>query len=92
MSSLSSADLAVIDALVDFARGRGYVLDFSDRTFAAFFSSELGVDIDEPRFADMGGSKASGCAGTCNSRTMLRRRKRSRLYGSIGPRTCRLRV
>jgi hypothetical protein len=57
MNSLSSADLAVIDALVDFARGRGYVLDFSDRTFAAFFSSELGVDIDEPRFADMGGSK-----------------------------------
>jgi hypothetical protein len=29
----------------------GYVLDFSDRTFATFFSEELNVDIDDPEYA-----------------------------------------
>lgn len=42
---------------MDFIRGRGYVLDFSDSTFADFFSSELGVDIDDPIYAEQGGSK-----------------------------------
>lgn len=57
MSSLNFTDLSVVDSLVDFVRGRGYVLDFSDRTFSHFFAAELGVDIDDPRFADQGGSK-----------------------------------
>ncbi|TNC49047.1 DUF3644 domain-containing protein [Rubellimicrobium rubrum] len=38
-------------------RGRGYVLDFSDRTFSQFFATELDVDIDDPVFARDGGSK-----------------------------------
>lgn len=42
---------------MDFIRGRGYVLDFSDSSFAAFFASELDVDIDDPTYADQGGSK-----------------------------------
>lgn len=42
---------------MDFIRGRGYVLDFSDASFAAFFASELDVDIDDPTYADQGGSK-----------------------------------
>jgi hypothetical protein len=29
--------------------GGGYVLDFSDKTFGAFFREEFGVNIDEPR-------------------------------------------
>lgn len=57
MSSLGSADFAVLDRLMNFVRGRGYVLDFSDRDFAEFFASELGVDIDDPRFSVNGGSK-----------------------------------
>lgn len=50
-------DLALVDSLVDFARGRGYVLDFSDRTFAAFFATELNADIDDPAYAQNGASK-----------------------------------
>lgn len=57
MSSLRQIDLKVVDELVDFVRGRGYVLDFSDSTFTQFFAEELDVDIDDPVYADMGGSK-----------------------------------
>lgn len=38
--------------------GGGYVLDFSDRTFAEFFSDELDIDIDHPKFSAEGTSKA----------------------------------
>src|SRR5690349_13055333 len=51
------SDLLVVDALVDFVRGRGYVLDFSDRTFSQFFATELGVDIYDDKYADFGTSK-----------------------------------
>lgn len=57
MSSLRAIDLGVVDDLVDFVRGRGYVLNFSDASFSQFFSAELDVDIDDPTFADFGGSK-----------------------------------
>ncbi len=33
------------------------MLDFSDKSFAEFFASEAGVDIDDPRYARYGGSK-----------------------------------
>jgi len=33
------------------------VLDFSDTTFADFFASELDIDIDDPIYAEHGGSK-----------------------------------
>jgi hypothetical protein len=46
-----------VDDLVDFVRGRGYVLDFSDASFSVFFSSELDVEIDDPAYAEHGGSK-----------------------------------
>lgn len=42
-----------------FAMGSGYVLDFSDRTFAEFFESEFGIDIDDDRYRFMGTSKAN---------------------------------
>ncbi|WP_159013952.1 hypothetical protein [Acidisoma sp. S159] len=32
-------------------------MDFSDRTFADFFSEELRVDIDDPKYFQGGGSK-----------------------------------
>lgn len=38
--------------------GSGYVLDFTNRTFADFFWEELGIDIDDPKYAAKGGSKA----------------------------------
>jgi hypothetical protein len=46
-----------VDDLVDFVRGPGFVLDFSDTSFAEFFASELGVNIDDPKYAVNGGSK-----------------------------------
>lgn len=54
---IRSIDLRLVDNLVDFIRGRGYVLDFSDSSFADFFATELDVDIDDPTYAELGGSK-----------------------------------
>ena len=56
MSSLRSIELSLIDEVF---RGneRGYVLDFSNRTFADFFNRELEVDIDAPLYQANGTSK-----------------------------------
>ncbi len=35
----------------------GYVLDFTDQTFGYFFASEVGVDIDDPKYQQQGTSK-----------------------------------
>lgn len=62
MSSLRSVDLSLIDEIL---RGgeKGYVLDFSNRTFGDFFIRELDIDIDAPAYATDGSSKAKrlGC-------------------------------
>jgi len=57
MSSLRSVDLSLIDEIL---RGgeKGYVLDFSNRTFTDFFVRELDIDIDAPEYATGGISKA----------------------------------
>jgi predicted protein tyrosine phosphatase len=57
VSSLRTIDLVALEGLVDFVRGRGFVLDFSDSSFALFFATELEVDINDPSYADLGGSK-----------------------------------
>jgi hypothetical protein len=49
-------DMRLIDEL--FGMQGGYVLDFSNKTFAEFFDAELGVDIDDPQYAVDGDSKA----------------------------------
>ena len=38
--------------------GGGFVLKFSDRTFAEFFRDELAVDIDDPKYS----VGVSGCS------------------------------
>jgi hypothetical protein len=56
MSSLRSIELSLIDEI--FRGGeRGYILDFSNRTFSDFFARELDIDIDAPDYAVDGGSK-----------------------------------
>lgn len=56
MNGLRSVDLSLIDEV--FRGGeRGYVLDFSNRTFADFFARELEVDIDALQYATEGVSK-----------------------------------
>lgn len=47
----------MVDGLVDFVRGPGFVLDFSDSGFSDFFACELGVNIDDPKFSVNGRSK-----------------------------------
>jgi len=56
MPNIRSIDMMVIDDLFDM--GNGYVLNFSDRTFASFFAEELSIDIDDPVYAKNGTSKA----------------------------------
>jgi hypothetical protein len=54
--TICTVDMSLIDDL--FGMGGGYVLDFSDRTFAAFFAEELGINIDEPKYNAEGTRKA----------------------------------
>lgn len=56
MSNIRSVDMILIDQFFDM--GGGYVLNFSDRTFAHFFAEELNIDIDAPHYARHGTSKA----------------------------------
>ena len=49
-------DMPILDRV--FGMEGGFVLDFSNRTFAEFFREELDVDIDDPRWEVQGGSKA----------------------------------
>lgn len=56
MSNIRSIDMMFLDDIFDM--GSGYVLNFSDRTFAQFFAEELNIDIDAPAYARNGSSKA----------------------------------
>lgn len=65
----------MIDDLVDFVRGPGFVLDFSDPSFSDFFASELKVNIDDPKYAVNGGSKGKRLRyflQTCDDATAVR--------------------
>lgn len=53
---IRSMDMPIIDKV--FAMENGWVLNFSNRTFAEFFHEELGVDIDHSYWAVQGDSKA----------------------------------
>jgi restriction endonuclease len=56
LPTIRTIDMRLIDDL--FGMGGGYVLDFTDRTFAAFFAEELKINIDGPRYSAEGTSKA----------------------------------
>jgi hypothetical protein len=56
MANIRALDFLVLDDL--FGMGSGYVLNFSDRTFAQFFAEELNVDIGAPSYSANGTSKA----------------------------------
>lgn len=55
MSNIRALDMLFLDDVFDM--GGGYVLDFSDRTFAQFFAEELNIAIDDPIYARNGSSK-----------------------------------
>lgn len=57
MSSLRSIELGLIDDVFRGESGKGWVLDFSNKTFKEFFARELNVDIDALQYAKDGESK-----------------------------------
>lgn len=56
MPKIKALDMKFLDEV--FKMEGGYVLDFSDRTMASFFSDELNIDIYDVRYAVNGTSKA----------------------------------
>ncbi|HEU0071315.1 MAG TPA: hypothetical protein VFS04_08475, partial [Alphaproteobacteria bacterium] len=56
MSSLNSIDIFFLEKI--FGMSDGYVLDFSNRTFAEFFATEFNIDIDDDAYCANGQSKA----------------------------------
>ena len=55
MSNIRSIDMMFLNDV--FEMNSGYVLNFSDRTFAQFFAEELNIDIDDTNYAQTGNSK-----------------------------------
>ena len=55
MPNIRTIDMMFLDDM--FEMGGGYVLNFSNPTFSRFFADELNVDIDDPMYAEQGGSK-----------------------------------
>ncbi len=60
MSSLRSTELRLIDEVFRGDVGKGWILDFSNHTFSDFVARELDIDIEAPRYAADGDSKAKG--------------------------------
>jgi restriction endonuclease Mrr len=56
MANIRQIDFQTLDII--FGMESGYVLQFSDRTFANFFATELNIDIYEPMYRNEGTSKA----------------------------------
>ncbi|HUD54135.1 MAG TPA: abortive infection family protein [Terracidiphilus sp.] len=57
MPRLKLSDIETIDEAMNTGNGAGYVLDFSDRTFSAYFQDEFEIDIDQERYRANGNSK-----------------------------------
>lgn len=55
MSNIRQIDMMFLNDI--FEMNSGYVLNFSDRTFAQFFADELNIDINDPIYAQAGNSK-----------------------------------
>lgn len=57
MASIKRSEMRFIDEVFDM--GSGYVLDFSNRTFAEFFEDEFGINIYNDKYQTRGTSKAN---------------------------------
>lgn len=55
MADLKHSDIRVIDEA--FQSDPGYVLNFTDRTFAEYCDDEFKIDIDQPKYRANGTSK-----------------------------------
>jgi hypothetical protein len=54
---LKRTEIETLDDAFNTGNGAGYVLDFSDRTFALYFEEEFGIDIDAGKYSEKGPSK-----------------------------------
>lgn len=61
MATLKRSEMRFIDDVFDM--GSGYVLDFSNRTFAEFFEDEFGINIYQEKYQGRGTSKANHLRG-----------------------------
>ncbi len=61
MSSLTTNEKQVLEKL--FQMGNGYVLNFTDRRFAEFFTDDVNVDIYDQKYNYASGSKANRMRG-----------------------------
>jgi hypothetical protein len=60
MSQLSSIEKRKVEKLLESEKGRGYVLDFSDRSLKEFVIESVGIDIyDGDKYVYLGTSKAN---------------------------------
>ena len=57
MANFKRAEMRFIDEI--FEMGGGYVLDFSNKTFAEFFEDDFGIVIYQDKYATRGTSKAN---------------------------------
>jgi hypothetical protein len=57
MAKLKRSEMRLIDEV--FGMGSGYVLNFSNRTFAEFFEDEFGINIYQEKYEIRGSSKAN---------------------------------
>lgn len=57
MPKLKHTEIETLNDAFDTGNGAGYVLDFSDRTFAIYFEEEFGIDIYAGKYRGNGTSK-----------------------------------
>src|ERR1700732_710722 len=82
MVKLKHSEMRIIDDA--FATGSGYVLDFSNKTFAEFFDDDFGIDIYAQKYDYRGGSKANHLRALIEAEDDYTvGRVLRRLYGSI---------
>jgi hypothetical protein len=67
MANLSTVDMKLIDSL--FGMYGGYVLNFSNKTFASFFSRDVGIDIYDDAYAIHGTLERQALMGFFGSRS-----------------------
>jgi len=65
MANLKRSDISLIGNFVAWPEGFGYVLKFSNRTFAEFFEDEFRIDIEDDRYFDSGDSKRNRLISFC---------------------------
>lgn len=59
MSQLSSAEKRKVEKLLESEKGRGYVLDFSNKSLKEFVIESVAIDIYDEKYAYLGDSKAN---------------------------------